>query len=281
MPDEITRLSAEVARNPSGRSSIALAEALRRSGRLTAASAAAERALARHPYDAEAHDVLARIAADAGDDQRAGDEWEMALQLDATHLAAHLGLVFLAYRQSDLAQAAKRLEVARALAADDPRVRRAETLLAALQHSTTAPSTAGESHAEEGLKTAPPAATPLSPRTLFDVIKSEGALGVLLVDADGHVVAGDACDANGADVSTDLGAELCGLGEESGRALQQLGLGDWECLTVECGATVLSLAPAADETIVLVETGATTPMGMTRVLLTRATRRAATWLEAL
>ncbi len=278
MPDEITRLSAEVARNPSGRSSIALAEALRRARRLTAAATAAERALSRHPYDADAHDVLARIAADAGDDQRARDEWEMAVQLDASHLPSHLGLAFLAYRQSDLAEAARRLGVARALAPNDAGVSRATSLLAQFAQAPATPCTADS--APNDIAT-PSAQLPLSPRTLFDAIKSDGALGVLLVDADGHVVAGAACDAEQHDVSTDLGAELCGLGEESGRALAQLGLGTWESLTVECGATVLSIAPAADETIVLVETDSATPIGMAKVLLARASRRAATWLEAL
>lgn len=274
MSDEIARLSADVARNPGGRASIALVEALRRAHRLPAAAEAARRALERHPYDADAHDVNARVAADRGDVACARDEWEMSLRLDPAHVGASLGLAFLAFREGVRGEAERRLRVAQAVAPHDARVERATRLIEAMPlPQQFAPNAAASTHAEE--------AVPLSPRTLFSPLKEEGALGVLLVDSDGHVVAGDACDAAGGDASSDLGAELCGLGEEATRALAQLGLGEWEHLTVECGETVLSIAPSIDATLVVVETHSSIPIGMSHVLLARAARRASTWLEAL
>ncbi|MEO7965075.1 MAG: roadblock/LC7 domain-containing protein [Gemmatimonadaceae bacterium] len=274
MPDEISRLSAEVARNPAGRSSIALAEALRRARQMPAAAAAARRALERHPYDAEAHDVLARISADTADDATARDEWEMAVRLDSSHVPSLLGLSFLAYRLADREEARRRLSQATALAPNDPRVTRATALIGKMPApAVDAPN--------DGASFGKASEFSLRPRTLFSSIKDDGAAGVLLVDRDGHVVAGDAYDNDGADVSSELGAELCGLSTEAGRALSQLGLGAWEHLSVECESTVLSIAPCADETTVLVATDDSVPMGMSRLLLSRARRRAASWLEAL
>jgi predicted regulator of Ras-like GTPase activity (Roadblock/LC7/MglB family) len=274
MPDEISRLSADVARNPGGRSSIALAEALRRARRLPAALDAAQRALERHPYDAEAHDILARIAADSGDDARARDEWGMSIRLDPAYLGALLGLTFLAFRNADAAEAQRVLLLASAIAPEDSRVARAAALVASMS-----PDLEQEEKSVVAAVVAPIQA--LTARSLFASIKDDGAAGVLLVDRDGHVVAGDARDSNGDDVAADLGAELCGLSVESGRALEQLGLGEWDHLSVECDGILLSIAPCADETLVLVQSENSTPMGMSRVLLARARRRATSWLEAL
>lgn len=274
MPDAISRLSAEVARNPGGRASIALAEELRRAGRLRAAEDAALRALVRHPYDAGAHDILARVASDLGDAERARDEWEMALRLDPAHVATLLGLAFLAYRRGDPLEARRRADQAKEAAPGDPRVEAALTLIDAM--TPTAEPTVGTTTSAPA-----PVPEPLSPHTIFAAVLAGGASGVLLVDRDGLVVAGEARDAHGADVADDLAAELAGLGGESGRALEQLGLGDWECLTVECEGVVLSIAPAFDESLVLVATSDDTPIGMARVLLGRARRRADRWLEVL
>ena len=282
MPDAISRLSAEVARNPGGRASIALAEELRRAGRLRAAEEAAQRALVRHPYDADAHDTLARIAADLGDAERARDEWEMALRLDPAHVATLLGLAFLAYRRGDHAEARRRAVQAKEKAPGDPRVEAALSMIDAMPPAADTTSATTATPAPK--LTAPlqkPLPEPLSPHTIFAAILAGGATGVLLVDRDGLVVAGEARDAQGADVADDLAAELAGLGGESGRALEQLGLGDWDCLTVECEGVALSIAPAFDENLVLVATSGDTPIGMARVLLGRARRRADRWLEVL
>src|SRR5215211_1642825 len=85
MADEIRRLSDDLARDPSSLVFMPLADALRRAGQVDVALRVALRGLDRHPYIADAHDVLARIHADRGDLDRAADEWEMALRLDPAH----------------------------------------------------------------------------------------------------------------------------------------------------------------------------------------------------
>src|SRR4030095_9791869 len=92
MADEIRRLSDDLARDPSSLVFMPLADALRRAGQLDVAMRVALRGLDRHPYVADAHDVLARIHADRGDLEQAADEWEMALRLDPTHAQANLRL---------------------------------------------------------------------------------------------------------------------------------------------------------------------------------------------
>jgi predicted regulator of Ras-like GTPase activity (Roadblock/LC7/MglB family) len=112
MADEIRRLSDDLARDPSSLVFMRLADALRRAGQLDLAMRVALRGLDRHPYVADAHDVLARIHADRGDLDRASDEWEMALRLDPSHEQARLGLGFIDFRRGDLESAERRLSAA-------------------------------------------------------------------------------------------------------------------------------------------------------------------------
>src|SRR5262245_9537490 len=109
MADEIRRLSNELARDPSSLVFMPLADALRRAGQLDLALRVALRGLDRHPYLADAHDVLARIHADRRDLERASDEWEMALRLDPSHAQANLGLGFVDFRRGNLESAERRL----------------------------------------------------------------------------------------------------------------------------------------------------------------------------
>src|SRR5687768_11686300 len=109
MADEIRRLSDDLARDPSSLVFMPLADALRRAGQLDLAMRVALRGLDRHPYIADAHDVLARIHADRGELERASDEWEMALRLDPSHEQARLGLGFVDFRRGDLESAERRL----------------------------------------------------------------------------------------------------------------------------------------------------------------------------
>lgn len=122
MPDEIARLSEALARDPAGMGWVALADALRRARRLPAAERTAVRGLERHPYHADGHDVLARIAADGGDTGRARDEWEMALRLEPRHIGARLGLGWLAHRIGDREAATRWWQSAHDLSPNDPRV---------------------------------------------------------------------------------------------------------------------------------------------------------------
>ena len=112
MADEIRRLSDDLARDPSSLVFMPLADALRRAGQLDLALRVALRGLDRHPYVADAHDVLARIHADRGELERASDEWEMALRLDPAHEQARLGLGFVDFRRGNLERAEERLSAA-------------------------------------------------------------------------------------------------------------------------------------------------------------------------
>src|SRR5690348_5348023 len=112
MADEIRRLSDDLARDPSSLVFMPLADALRRAGQLDVALRVALRGLDRHPYVADAHDVLARIHADRGDLERAADEWEMALRIDPSHAQATLGLGFIDFRRGNLESAERRLSAA-------------------------------------------------------------------------------------------------------------------------------------------------------------------------
>lgn len=278
MPDQIARLSDAVARDPAGLAWVALADALRRARRLPDAERTALRGLERHPYHADGHDVLARVYADRGDPARARDEWEMALQLAPGHVSALLGLGWLALRAGDRTTAQRRWEAARDVAPGDPRVAAAaRQLQVALVDSGSSTVAAAPPAA---LPVALPVALPAAPQ-VFPGLEQGGALFVLLADADGLVLAGEARDAAGCNRSDELAAELAGMSGDAARALGQLQLGAWTRVQVECAHATLALAPGEGETVILVAADARTPAGVPRRLLDRARRQAAAWLEAL
>lgn len=278
MPDEIARLSDAMARDPGSMAWVALADALRRARQLPAAEHTALRGLARHPYHADGHDALARIAADAGDLGRARDEWEMTLRLDARHLGALLGMGWLALAGGDRASATRWWEQAHALAPTDARVVAAGRQFAAPQAAPAQPES-------PDLPAAPRRSPAPRGHDLFASLEAEGAQFALLVDDAGFVIAGRGPVADDATrteaLSEALGAELSGLSADVERARQQLQLGAWERLLVECDAGTMALAPASSDSITLVATPAGTPAGLPRLLVDRARRRATGWLEAL
>jgi len=285
MADEIRRLSDDLARDPSSLVFMPLADALRRAGQVDVALRVALRGLDRHPYMADAHDVLARIHADRGDLDRAADEWEMALRLDPAHTPASLGLGFIDFRRGKLESAERRLS-----AASD-----ADTgATAALAHVRTAlavrdggavqaaVATAAVS-SEERLTAPPPVLEYPSPdisraRHLFSPVFDGTDQTALLVDADGFVLAGSYADAAGSDVSEMVGAELAGVSGEAERAMRHLGLGAWTSLLVEADNAVVAMSPAPLGSLVVVATSRQTPVGLVRLLLDRVLTRARDWL---
>ena len=116
MSDEVRRLSDELARDPASLVFLPLGEALRRQGQLDIALKVAVRGLERHPHNADAHDLLARIAVDRGELERAFDEWDMVLRFAPGHAGAKRGLGFVCFRQGRLEDAERYL--AEALEAD-------------------------------------------------------------------------------------------------------------------------------------------------------------------
>src|ERR671915_418696 len=109
MSDEIRRLSDELAHDPGSLVFLQLAEALRRTGQLDHALRIAARGVERHPSNADAHDLLARIAADRGELDRAFGAWETVLRLAPTHVGARKGLGFLCFQQGRLEEAEEHL----------------------------------------------------------------------------------------------------------------------------------------------------------------------------
>ena len=135
-PDDIRRLSDELARDPTSRVFMELGERLRRLGQSELALKVVLRGLERHPYDPDAHDLLARIFADRGDAQRAADEWHTVLRLSPKHTGARKGLGFLCFQQEQyedavryLAEAAEAEPEDQSIAAALALVRRARGVL--------------------------------------------------------------------------------------------------------------------------------------------------------
>src|ERR671925_1416260 len=105
MADEIRRLSEELARDPASPVYLQLGEALRRGGQLDLAMKVALRGLERHPHEADAHDLLARISVDRGELERAFDEWDMVRRIAPSHLGARKGMGYVLFKQGRFADA--------------------------------------------------------------------------------------------------------------------------------------------------------------------------------
>jgi tetratricopeptide (TPR) repeat protein len=114
--EDIQLWSEELARDPSSRAFVPLADTLRRRGQLDMARKVITRGLERHPRDGDAHDVMARIWADRGETARAMEEWAIALQCSPRHAGALKGLAFAHFQAGQLAEAERLL--VEAVAAD-------------------------------------------------------------------------------------------------------------------------------------------------------------------
>jgi len=279
MADEIRRLSDDLARDPSSLVFVPLADALRRAGQLDVALRVALRGLDRHPYVADAHDVLARIHADRGDLERAADEWEMALRLDPTHAPSSLGLGFVDFRRGNLESAERRLSSA---SESDHGVASALAHVRSALASRVPVHVAVEEPARLTPTPAPVAEFPAPDlsraRELFRPVLEGVDQTALLVDADGLVLAGSYVDANGEDVAEIVAAELGGVSGEAERAMRHLGLGAWTSLLVEADNAVLAMTPAPLGSLLVVAASRQTPVGLVRLLLDRALTRARDWL---
>ena len=294
MPDEIRRLSDDLARDPSSLVFMPLADALRRAGQLDVALRVALRGLDRHPYLPDAHDVLARIHADRGDLERASDEWEMALRLDPSHAQANLGLGFVEFRRGDLESAERRLSTV-------PPAEQTAGVAAALAHVRSALGARTTNGVAVAVPDTPAAVSPpvapaeITPRStvsvpefpspdpsrtkqLFDSALDASDQHALLVDGDGLVLAGAYTDGSGKDVAEVIAAELAGVSSEAERAMRHLGLGAWTSLLVEADAAVVAMTPAPLGSLLVVAASRQTPVGLVRLLLDRALGRARDWL---
>lgn len=305
--DDIRRLSDELARDPSSLAFLRLGEALRRQGQRDMARKVAHRGLQRHPHNAEAHDLLARIEADAGDHERAFDEWDMALRIEPNHAGANKGLGFLCYTQGRFADAEGYLSVAAAADPED------EAITAALEHvrgrlatgthdaggrepsaseppvETAAQPPAVEPHSRvEPVHGTPPheapavvqypAASPDDARNLFADLTADGRHTALLLDASGLVMAGQYISQDGRDSAQEVGAELSGVSDEARRAMRHLELGDWTSIVLEAEAAIIAMAPAPSDGLLVVAAERSTPLGFVRRVLGQAGSRVREWM---
>jgi tetratricopeptide (TPR) repeat protein len=262
--DEIRQWSEELARDPASLVFLQLGEALRRQGETDVALKIALRGLDRHPRRAEAHDLLARIAVDRREFERASDSWETVLRLEPHHVGAMKGLGYVCYQQGRMTDAERFLSGAAAGGAGD-------AVSAALD-------TVRRSSGEMTEATLDPAVL-LDPQRLFADILVDAGQTALLLDANGYVLGGLYLDPDGRDLAQEIGAQLSGISDEVVRAMRHLDIGDWRSIAFETEAAVVAMAPAANASLLVVAASRATPLGLLRRLLDRCASRASSWLR--
>ena len=125
--------------------------------------------------------------------------------------------------------------------------------------------------------------TPLpseSARTLFATAIGDAEQTALLLDASGTPLAGSYLDNSGRDISGEVGSALSGVSREVSRSMRLLGIGAWTAVVVETDAATIALAPGAQDTIVLLASSSTVPLGLVRRVLTRSVALAINWLRS-
>ncbi|HJU70171.1 MAG TPA: tetratricopeptide repeat protein [Gemmatimonadaceae bacterium] len=278
MADDIRRLSEELARDPASPVYLQLGEALRRGGQLDLALKVALRGLERHPHEADAHDLLARIAVDRGELERAFDEWDMVRRIAPAHLGARKGMGYVLFKQGRYSEAQTYLSEASELDGEDETV---ATALAMVRVKLREGAGGAESaDSDHGIQRPQRAERPQRHQasSLFDEINETGEHTALLLDATGLVMAGTYLTQDGRDVAQEVGAELSGVSDEARRAMRHLGLGNWSSLTVETDAAVVAMAPMRDDALLLVAASKAMPLGLVHRVLDRCVERANGWL---
>lgn len=268
MVDDVSRLSDELARDPASLVFVPLGEALRRQGQLDLAQRVAVRGLERHPHLADGHDLLARIAVDRGELERAFDEWDMVLRLADGHAGALRGMGFICFQQGRHAEAEQYLSAAAAAAPGDDGIVQALANLRAARGP--------DAVAEPGESLSPDVSH--DSRFLFADVLSEVDQTALLLDRDGLVLGGAYLDHEGNDVAQEVGAELSGVTDAARRATRHLSLGDWSSIVFETEVAVVAMAPSPDDGLLVLATSRATPLGLVRRLLDRCAEHAARWL---
>src|SRR5690349_6607337 len=257
MADDVRRWSEELARDPASLVFLPLGETLRRQGQLDLALKIAMRGLERHSHNSDAHDLLARIAVDRGELQRAFDEWDMVLRLTPDHIGALKGMAFVRFQQGNTTEAEQYLErAAERNGGGDAEVAAA---LANMRGAGRGTRDAGRGMRDTGLGTrdegrgargtsdngahpAPraPHPAPNDVRALFAEILGEHEQTALLLDDQGLVLAGIYVDGEGNDVGDEVGAELSGVTDEARRATRHLGIGEWKAIVLETEVAVIT-----------------------------------------
>jgi tetratricopeptide (TPR) repeat protein len=280
---------------------VPLGDALRRRGQLDPALKVATRGLERHPYDADAHDLLARIYADRGDMERAMDEWSAALRVAPHHAGALKGMGFACFQVGRAADAERYLVSAVAADPGDPSIDAALLRLRMpsehrpdhRDHAPGAESSIPTDGATLGVplpapdsdlaSTRPAGASNGVPdaRDVFSDLLGDGEQTALLLDGQGYVLAGAYVIADGRDVAQEVGGALSGVSDEAQRAMRHLGLGEWSSIVFETDVAAVAMAPVLQDgepAVALVAAGRSVPLGLVRRLLRRVSARGAAWL---
>jgi predicted regulator of Ras-like GTPase activity (Roadblock/LC7/MglB family) len=259
--DDIRAWTAELAADPSSLIFLRLGEALRRRSQIEAALKVAVAGLTRYPHLPDAHDLYARILSDAGDLERAFDEWDMTLRLAPTHAGALKGIGFLYFRAGENELALQHLEAALQENPGDEGLAQAVDRVRDLLQPP--PPEAAEPESEPSA----PAPTPDD--------------RVLLVDAGGLPIRGHLSDPAGVEIGERIGALLAGTAREAARAAGLLGLGEWQGLLMECTEANLCLVKPTPETFLCEVQDAEVPIGQLGLRAERTARAARRWLEAM
>jgi len=118
-----------------------------------------------------------------------------------------------------------------------------------------------------------------SARTLFATAIGEAEQTALLLDPAGTPLAGSYLDQNGRDISGEIGAALSGVSREVSKSMRLLGIGQWTAVVVETDAATIALAPAAEDSVVLLASSSTVPLGLVRRVLARSVALAINWIR--
>lgn len=283
MSDDIRRWSDELARDPSSLVFLQLSEALRRQGQLEVALKIALRGLDRHQRNPDAHDLVARIAVDRRDFDRAFQEWDTVLKIAPGHVGAMKGLGFVCFQQGRLDDAEQYLSRAAAQGAGAgvtnalATVRRTSGNVSLSDVERAAESAAAPVEGTATASAAGDAGT--DPQYLFADLLIDDGQTALLLDAGGYVLAGVYLDAEGRDVSPEVGAQLSGISDEVRRSTRHLDVGEWKSITFETQVAVVAMAPTASDSLIVVAASRATPLGLLRRLLERCGARGADWLQ--
>lgn len=277
MADDVRRWSDELARDPNSLVFLELGETLRRQRLLDVAHKIALRGLERHPQNADAHDLIARIAVDRGDLQTARERWTTVLQLVPRHAGALKGMGYLSFQEGRLSEAEQYLS--NVAATDGGGDERVTSALATVRRTSMSLPAVPEPGVDTAGAEAASDSLPHDPQCLFADLLVDDAQTALLLDASGYVLGGIYLDGDGTDVSSDVGAQLSGITDEVRRAMRHLDIGEWRSITFETQVAVVAMSPSADASLVVVAASRATPLGLVRRLLERCGRRASAWLE--
>jgi tetratricopeptide (TPR) repeat protein len=283
MVDALRALQEELERDPASLVFLRVAEGLRLRGDLDGAARVALAGLEHHPNLADAHDAFARILTDAGDYERATDEWSMSLALDPRHGGAHKGLGFLNYRTGDYEVALDHLELALSADPTDRSVVQALQVVRSAAVSAAEPAPASDVAGPTAARPAEPS-TPAaqlreqSPTTVFAGLEG-GDGGMLLLDPRGRTLAGGLRDGGGRDVADEVAAYLAGVSQEAERTARLLDLGSWRWIAAEAEGGTLHLSRPSDDALLLLTRDRSVPAGRMGILAARAGDIARRWLE--